>query len=782
MECVNPSRLLKNVNKNALNYDDVILAHGSVYGVYMITSCSQTWTQDDNSNTVRKKCETPDLSAAVSNALSVTPVSTPDVTYSNVYCAICNHQNVSDLTYWKVGLYCDDGVVGGDPFNGNVTLDTTLQHCSISFFQQPTVILQLLDPLRPCIYENFIDTCLSYDRLVNTSRALSREEYNCTAKQCKLYADYLYLALDLDTYQFFKNPDCAICNGVDVDKLSCVKLHALQGSCVFCTSFVAYLDFGNTGHSQVSFNSQVVTKSCEVGQVYNPGIQQCQNLVCPSLFQLVDNECKQTRTLVTFELYLHARTTSENLQQIISRNQSFHAFRNVLITNLNPFLANGTISELNISVINTTLHIKLVVDVINSNDVINKVRSDLTNSSFHFWFSGVYFYLSAVGVIPQLIELNCIAYIALNESEYLLLDNGSLLLTDSGKVLPPSELFAFNEKIHICNEFNQTYNRTVSVKTWNYNTAIILSVAASCALALSCCSLLVTYLLFKELRTLAGQCIMSYAFAIFISQIFFLFGPGLTGNSDVCTAMGVCLHYFSLCQFTWSSVLATDLGRTFVLDRGYVLKSNSGRKTFGLYSLYAWGAPLVICIIAVIVDQKTDVNITYQSARICWLQPAIALLVAFAIPVAVILAYNLVVFLVVSVSIYRSSKAGARARSEMNKGNSAISVIWRRFKVFAGTSSLLSLSWITAFLGALENLDWLWYLFAANVILQAILLFVIFVLNDKTRRLYGNLSTKKSDQGSSSRSQTATKTKHQTQLGTPVGSIESLDKIDSSRL
>ena len=81
MECINSSRLLKDVNQNALNYDDVILAHGSVYGVYMRRSCSETWLQDDNSDTARKECETPDLSAAVSNALFVTPVSTPDVTY-----------------------------------------------------------------------------------------------------------------------------------------------------------------------------------------------------------------------------------------------------------------------------------------------------------------------------------------------------------------------------------------------------------------------------------------------------------------------------------------------------------------------------------------------------------------------------------------------------------------------------------------------------------------------------------------------------------------------------
>ena len=74
------------------------------------------------------------------------------------------------------------------------------------------------------------------------------------------------------------------------------------------------------------------------------------------------------------------------------------------------------------------------------------------------------------------------------------------------------------------------------------------------------------------------------------------------------------------------------------------------------------------------------------------------------------------------VSIYWLFKAEEKVCSEMNKGNSVVSVIWRHFKVFAETSSLLSLSWSTAVLRILENFRWLWYLFMVSVTLQAILL------------------------------------------------------------
>ena len=37
-----------------------------------------------------------------------------------------------------------------------------------------------------------------------------------------------------------------------------------------------------------------------------------------------------------------------------------------------------------------------------------------------------------------------------------------------------------------------------------------------------------------------------------------------------------------------------EMWRTFVLERGYILKINSGHRLFCLYSLYRWGAPLIV--------------------------------------------------------------------------------------------------------------------------------------------------------------------------------------------
>ena len=149
LSCVNPSKSLHGVNQDAMQNEALQVAHLSWYGVYMKSSCSDTWPHNKNSQLVRDKCEKADLSANVSNVLSVTPVSTPDITYRNVYCASCNYHNVSEYVFWKPGLYCakkiDNSLVdydgytqkGTDPHN--TTLQNTEEYCSIAYFRQPTV-------------------------------------------------------------------------------------------------------------------------------------------------------------------------------------------------------------------------------------------------------------------------------------------------------------------------------------------------------------------------------------------------------------------------------------------------------------------------------------------------------------------------------------------------------------------------------------------------------------------------------------------------------------------
>ena len=589
---------------------------------------------------------------------------------------------------------------------------------------------------------------------------MSWNEYNQTAEQCSSYSDFVYItegayegAYNYKVW-FFKNAHCALCNNIDTASLRCVQERDVIMDCCSTTiSFVALLDFSESGQILFEYeeSKQVLTESCAEGQVYNPERMQCIDLIYPTNFELAGDVCKPStpeRISVYFAIILFANTTTERMNEITSDNNT-ESFKNELLTALQPHVVNGTVQQLNISLRNRTIYIHLVISMVNNNYTLARTRATLNSISLQFHYNGILFQSSNITVEIPVNELNCTAYIPLNESEYQMLDNNSLLVTATNMILHESDYIVSNGTVLRCNEFDQTFNRTVTVaKTWSYDKVFV--IPGSGILLLACISLLITYVLFKELRTLPGKCIMSYAAAVAMSQIFFMFGSGLTKNSTVCTAMGFCLHFFILSQFTWSSVLATDLCRTFVLmQRVLSSQRDSQSRTFLIYNSYAWGVPFVTCLIAVILDQHSNVNIDYASDRICWLQPGMALLAAFGVPVAVILVYNLLAFMTLCVSIYRASKTGAVACSEMTEKHKTLSRIQHELKIFLGAFSLLGLNWIPAFLRVIEELEWLWYVFMVATILQGILLFVVFVLNQKVRRLYANVCKKKSKQQTS---------------------------------
>jgi hypothetical protein len=444
------------------------------------------------------------------------------------------------------------------------------------------------------------------------------------------------------------------------------------------------------------------------------------------------------RISLHFVIILLTNATTERLNDI-TNDDNISSFQDNFLAALFPLIVNGTVQQINISLSNSTVHIQLVINTINDNIARTK------NVTLQFYYDGVLFQSSTFTVqiltpAPTNNGLNCTAYVALKEHEYQLLDNKSLFLNATNDLLNQSDYIISNGSVLRCNEFSQTFAKA---RDYNNKAFVILTIIGSAVLLLACVSLLITYALFKELRTLPGKCIMSFAATMAITQILFAFGTQMTENSTVCTVMGVGLHFFVLSMFTWSNVLATDLIRTFVLTRSvHFSNKDSQLQTFLIYNLYAWGSPLIICSIAMILDQHSDVNINYASETICWLQPGVANFIAFGIPVALILMYNLLALIVLGISIHRASKTGSMALSEMTDKDKSLSRIWQQLKIVLGASALLSLSWIPAFLAAIGELEWLWYVFMVTTIFQGIFLFIVFVLNQKVRRLYSQLYKK----------------------------------------
>ena len=187
-------------------------------------------------------------------------------------------------------------------------------------------------------------------------------------------------------------------------------------------------------------------------------------------------------------------------------------------------------------------------------------------------------------------HLECDAYIAIKELEYKILTNKSLLYTTSNTLLQPSDYVLSNgtiihsmqpkqSKLH--EQHDDLFRRLVLRQTHALPLAV-----ASAFLVFSGASPFVTYILFEEIRTLHQKYTMNYGLAIATSQLLFIVAPVMTPNQNVCTAIGVCLHYSLLCPFTWSSVDLGDLPGQDVRLSSLLRDTQSKQSQSSTYTLY----------------------------------------------------------------------------------------------------------------------------------------------------------------------------------------------------
>ncbi|XP_062511200.1 uncharacterized protein LOC134187099 [Corticium candelabrum] len=480
--CVNPVNLLKNVSERVKVIERIRQAYESEDGVYMKTSCSSTWYDDEWRVKIRERCENVNASLHVSNGLQLTPVSTSDITYRNVYCAICNHQNASEYTFWKTGLYCDDRIVNylDNTFNGNVTIERIEQSCSIAYFQQPNVTSRWLDPFRQC-HTRTIDHCLPYDQLTNL---MTIDHYNCLKSRCLSYTDRVSVSLGPCTNRIYKNIDCAECNGLGYRLFHITRLPpGVCGEIVDrwiperqITPFPAILNINDNGRQSFSdgWTTTELTKSCGSGQVFNIISKRCQDLYSPINFELASGICVPLKpNIVSVRFNLTLMTDNSKEIAVINNSELSKSISDGINFALHNELINATVRKVNITTINGFFQVYLVINMLNDNETIDSILSIIHSKNFLFQYGGSMYSVQSGTVMiwtpRQENDLECDAYIALNESEYQQWKNDSIFGFERAIYLQyPNGTNSSDRRILVCNYFSQTYNKTVTVAKHAY--------------------------------------------------------------------------------------------------------------------------------------------------------------------------------------------------------------------------------------------------------------------------------------------------------------------------
>ena len=413
------------------------------YNGYAVWStCSHNWIERDT----REKCQDEDHR----DLLRSLPVFDKDshVTYRNIFCARCN--GAVNTTYWKLKFDCFSWF-NPATFNFTTSMDILKQNCSLDIYPEDVQ----LKYLKRCI-PRFQD-CHNVSQQKN-------ESYYQT--ECLRYA--FPVCLNNGKIRF-RNPQCALCNGI---KPSDLDNGCVSGSGGVSPPLTILFDFSSTSQYNIKVQDkkrgviqQVVhAVTCSVDEVYDPYAGSCKKIVSPGHY-------------------------------------------------------NG-----------------------NQQD---------TQTGTKTW------------------NLNC-TFIAFNKTDVIQLPNGSIYLKHHRKTYIKSKYRILDDKLLLC--VNLSRNFTGTQKEHGYHTTdktkttpafLQLLTSIGCIVSIvSLVLLLVTYILFAELRNLPGKIIISLAVSLLLYQSV-LFTAGKKDNEETCLAVAVLLHIFVLSSFTWMNVMAYDVHRIF---------------------------------------------------------------------------------------------------------------------------------------------------------------------------------------------------------------------------
>ena len=270
-----------------------------------------------------------------------------------------------------------------------------------------------------------------------------------------------------------------------------------------------------------------------------------------------------------------------------------------------------------------------------------------------------------------------------------------------------------------------------------------------------CCLLLtlLTYATFRSLRTIPGQNVMALCSNLFLAQALLQFGVSWTELKGGCVAIGMLIHYFWLASVLWMNVCSFHMHRVFTAKRAARMTSTHVRcctPRVLAYAAYSQGLPLIA------VGATASASILLSGGRqlgyggggdACYLSSPFLVGVAFAAPLGVVLALNIVFFLRAVREIARTEMPPGQAASLQNghsppairhrRAATPFPATWRRnLNVCVRLSSLTGLFWTLGLVADLLDLRVLRLLSTVVNGSQGVLIAASYLPTRRVARLY----------------------------------------------
>ena len=252
---------------------------------------------------------------------------------------------------------------------------------------------------------------------------------------------------------------------------------------------------------------------------------------------------------------------------------------------------------------------------------------------------------------------------------------------------------------------------------------IIIYITTSLAI-LGSVALLVTYTLFKKLRTLPGQVIMNLAAAFLAGDILIQIRIAHEHHGTFHTASIALQQALFLARYVWMSLTGIEMCRS--LYNGVRLAGDSKYKRWLLLEVYlciGWGVPAIFLAIMVSVQEKGS-----EEAR-KWF--GVVGYMTNHVPLGITQLINIGVVIFLSVVFWNAAKRQRRLRSSFKKNN--INFV----RVFLILLTVLGLVWLVFFaLLAWRQLLAINIIYVLFTVPQPLLVSIAFICTKKVYRMY----------------------------------------------
>ncbi|KAK8380140.1 hypothetical protein O3P69_016649 [Scylla paramamosain] len=317
----------------------------------------------------------------------------------------------------------------------------------------------------------------------------------------------------------------------------------------------------------------------------------------------------------------------------------------------------------------------------------------------------------------------------LEEGDMHLLPNGSLYVSPERVPVPPS-MYCMDNRIGGTGDPVRFAMICFPPKEF---TCFWRDILIKVMVGLSCVFLLATlgvYLSVAELRDHTyGRCLISMVAAMLTAYICHLCGPENAPTKASCYAVAYVRHLTVLAVFFWLNVMCFDMWKIL---RGSTVQHHS-RKVFLGYTLYAWGCPMVVSTITLVLDIVAPDNIILPQYRdgSCWFKGDQAYWAYFSSFILILVVINIGFFIHVAVTLYQKMKQRTKNfetnSSRTNKTTKAKHQMWLFTKLFV----VMGVVWITDILSAVSHRRTCTYWVFTDIInaLQGVFIFIVAVCN-----------------------------------------------------